>query len=100
MCRPPAGSARWLLIDGGVDEKDMRVRVRTRSCGLAALGYWSYVARSVRGVGVPRTLLSLSSTFVCVDVFLVRGYSLVPRPTYHRREFVITAEHSDSDCHT
>ena len=86
MCRHPDASARCLPSDSGVDGKDMQVCVRTRSCELVALGCWSYVARSVGGVGVVRALLSLSDAFIPGHVFLVRRYSLVPRP--------ITAENS------
>ena len=92
MCRHPDASARWLLIDGGVDGKDMRVRVRTRSCGLAALGCWSYAARSVGGVGVVLALMSLPSAFIPGNVLFGQEV-FFGASTYHRREFVITAEH-------
>ena len=92
MDRPDAADARWLPINGGFDGKDMWVHVRTGSCGSAALGYWCYAACSVGGIDVVRTLLLSSSAFVCSDVFLVRRYSLVPRP--------ITVENSQSLLNT
>ena len=88
--RPAA--ARWLPIDGGVDGKDIRVQVCTYSCGSAALGCWSYAARLVRGIIVVERVCPQRRLFV-LEVFF-------GAPTYHQREFIITAEVTDSDCQT
>ena len=90
MDQPAA--ARWLPIDAGVNRKDVWVRVRTCSCGLEALGSRSYVACLVRGIVIVKR--------VCSQQRLVGFEVFVGALIYHRRESVITAEVTDSDCQT
>ena len=90
MDQPAA--ARWLPIDGGVDGKDIRLQVRTCSCGSTVFGCWSYAACLVKRIVIVER--------VCTQRHVVGLDVLFDALTYPSREFVITAEVTDSDCQT